>query len=105
MINRVLVAGRVTDSGTKLYYSEQAKPELRLTLMLESEQGYKTFIPVYAYGDRAERMAELLNAGETILVDGALAWKSALKKDGSKVGLVVTAWSVAVLKPSPTAAE
>ncbi len=38
-----------------------------------------------------------MGAGDTVAVEGRLSWKSALKKDGTKLGLCVATFGVDVL--------
>ena len=51
-----------------------------------------------------EHIDEDVNPADYVLIDGTLGWKSALKKDGSKVGLVITAWTIEVLTRAPASA-
>jgi single-stranded DNA-binding protein len=110
-VNHVVLVGHLTDAGPKLGYSERGTPECRLTLML-TEQGkagqtFNVFVPVFIYGDQAEHAASTLDAGDLVSVDGRLSWKSALKKDGTKLGLCVTTFAVDIISkaPTPVAAE
>jgi single-stranded DNA-binding protein len=100
-VNHVVLTGKVADPGPQLTYSTtSAKPECRLTLAVEEEKGEQTFslyVPVFVYGAGAERAAEEIDSGDLIAVDGRLGWKSTLKKDGTKLGLCVTALGVEIL--------
>jgi single-stranded DNA-binding protein len=100
-VNHVSFVGRVTDAGPKLSYSEAGKPECRLTLMVQElgkeGQAFRLFVPVFIYGPGAEVAAADVEGGDLIAIDRRLAFKSTLKKDGSKLGLVVTAWGVEIL--------
>jgi single-stranded DNA-binding protein len=99
-INHVVLTGTVADPGPKLTYSAAAKPETKLTLVVsdgKGEQVFNLFVPVFVYGTNAERVAEDVEAGDLIAVEGRLSWKSTLKKDGSKLGLCVTTFGVDVL--------
>jgi single-stranded DNA-binding protein len=100
-INHVVLTGKCADPGPKLTYNAaSAKPECRLTLVVEEgkgEQVFSLYVPVFAYGAGAERTAEEVDAGDLIAVDGRLSWKSTLKKDGTKLGLCVSTFGVEVL--------
>jgi Single-strand binding protein family len=100
-INHVVLTGKVADPGPKLTYNAASvKPETRLTLIVEEGKGdqvFSLFVPVFLYGLCAERAAEEVDAGDIIAIDGRLSWKSTLKKDGSKLGLCVSCFSVEVL--------
>jgi single-stranded DNA-binding protein len=108
-INHVLLLGTVADPGPKLAYSEQGRPECRLTLKLtepsKAGQEFSLYVPVYVYGTAAEQVAEQIDAGDLVSVDGRLGWKAALKKDGCKIGLVVSCFGVDVVLKAPALAE
>jgi hypothetical protein len=61
-VNHVVLTGKVADPGPKLTYSAtSAKPECRLSLIVEEGKGEQTFslyVPVFVYGAGAERPAE-----------------------------------------------
>jgi single stranded DNA-binding protein len=101
-VNKVIVAGQVTEAGPKLTYSSEGTPQCRLTLVVE-EAGkdghvYKLFLPVEVFSAHGEWAAQHVNAGDTILVDGKLKWKSWMDKKGEKQGrLAVMAWQVSLL--------
>jgi hypothetical protein len=100
-INHAVLTGKCADPGPKLTYNPaSAKPECRLTLIVEEGKGEQTFslyVPVFIYGPGAERAAEEVDAGDIIAVDGHLGWKSTPKKDGSKLGLCVSTFGVEIL--------
>jgi single-stranded DNA-binding protein len=100
-LNHVVLVGTcAAPSPTLTYNAASAKPECKLTLIVSDGKGEQTFnlyVPVFVYGANAERVAEEVEAGDLIAVDGRLAWKSTLKKDGSKLGLCVTTFAVEVL--------
>lgn len=100
-INHIVLTGKCADPGPKLTYNPaSAKPECRLTLIVEDGKGEQTFslyVPVFIYGPGAERAAEEIDAGDVITVDGRLSWKSVPKKDGSKLGLCVSTFGVEIL--------
>jgi single-stranded DNA-binding protein len=99
-INHVVLTGTVADPGPKLTYSPAAKPETRLTLVVsdgKGEQVFHLYVPIFVYGAGAERAASEVDAGDTVAVEGRLSWKSTPKKDGTKLGLCVSAFGVDVL--------
>jgi hypothetical protein len=100
-INHVVLTGKCGDPSPKLtYHAASAKPECRLTLIVEEGKGEQTFslyVPVFIYGAGAERVAAEVDAGDLLAVDGRLGWKSTLKKDGTKLGLCVTTFGVEIL--------
>jgi single-stranded DNA-binding protein len=109
MVAKVVLIGKVTDAGPKLYYSESGKPETRLTVMVEEpgkdNRDFRLFVPCFIYGSGAERVAADVEGDDLICVDGRLGFKSTVKKDGSKLGLVVTAWDVTVLHKAAVPVE
>ena len=66
----------------------------RLCLAEERDgQVYRTFVSVDTYNKAAQTLAEM-QAGDVVLIRGALKWKSG-EKQGQKTGtLVVRGWSV-----------
>jgi hypothetical protein len=99
-LNKVILIGIVSDAGPKLSYSDKAKPECRLTPIVEEgkgEQTFRLFVPVFIYGPGAESAASEVDAGDIIAVDGKLSWKSTQKKESSKLGFVVSAWGVEII--------
>ena len=112
-INHVVLIGTVADPGPKLTYSDAGRPECRLTLMASEpskrgKEDYRLFIPVFVYGTSAESVAESVDAGDMIAVQGKLSWSSKLKHDGTKLGLCVSTGRGADIiskAPTPVAAE
>lgn len=108
-INHIVLTGKCGEPGPKLTYNpSSAKPECRLTLIVEDGKGEQTFslyVPVFIYGPGAERTAEEVDAGDIIAIDGRLSWKSVLKKDGSKLGLCVSTFGVEILVKVEVPAE
>jgi primosomal replication protein N len=84
-VNKVVLTGTVSEAGPKLSYLPSGAPE------------FKTFIPVYVYGSRAETVAETVEPGMAVLIDGKLAYKSMVKAGEKAGGLVVTAWAVELI--------
>jgi single-stranded DNA-binding protein len=100
-LNRVLLVGHVTDTRPKLTYSERGRPECRLTLMLteagKDGQAFTVYAPIYVLGNGAETVAEQVDAGDVVSIDGRLGWRSTLQKNGCKIGLVVTCFGVEII--------
>jgi single-stranded DNA-binding protein len=99
-INSVVLTGTVAEPGPKMTYNSAAKPETKFTLIVsegKGEQVFNLFVPIFVYGAGAERAAAEVDAGDTVAVEGRLSWKSALKKDGTKLGLCVSTFGVDVL--------
>ncbi len=99
-INSVVLTGQVAEPGPKMAYSSSAKPESKFTLVVsegKGEQVFNLFVPIFVYGAGAERTASEVDTGDTVAVEGRLSWKSALKKDGTKLGLCVSTFGVDVL--------
>jgi single-stranded DNA-binding protein len=103
MINKVLLMGTVAD--LRVTWDSDGKPATSFTLRYEQPYGEgktsKLFVPVDVTPKRAEDVAEQIADGETVLVDGALKWKSWVDKAGQRQGkLAVLAWSVTVMTPT-----
>jgi single-stranded DNA-binding protein len=112
-VNKCILAGRIGDYGVKLTYLPSGKPELSFSLVLEKPVGdrtYKTFIPVPVYGTKVEALAEMLEPGDLVLVDGQLAYKMEHHVGGSTTDkrpatLAVTCFAVEVLQHAKTVTE
>jgi single-stranded DNA-binding protein len=108
-INHVVLTGKCAEPGPKLTYNAtSAKPECRLTLIVEDgkgDGGFSLYVPVFVYGSGAEKASEEVDAGDVIAVDGRLSWKSTLKKDGSKLGLCVSTFGVEILVKAEVSVE
>jgi single-stranded DNA-binding protein len=100
-LNHVVLIGKCADAEPKLTYNAaSAKPECKLTLIVEEgkgEQKFLLYVPIFVYGNGSEVAGEEVDAGDLIAIDGRLSWKSALKKNGSKLGLCVSCFGVEVL--------
>lgn len=77
-------------------------------MLARFEQVFKLFVPVVAYGARAESLAETLEPGDLVTVQGKLGWQAppATKADLKPAGkLTVLAWQVeqlaAATAPAP----
>jgi single-stranded DNA-binding protein len=103
MINKVIVAGLVAE--LKVAMDPELKPLTSFTLRYEQPYGQgqvsKLFLPVDVLPSKSEAIAEAINDGDLVLVDGSLKWRSWLDKKGEKQGkLAILAWSVSVLQPA-----
>jgi single-stranded DNA-binding protein len=103
-INRVVLGpGEVSSYGPKIEWTEKAgKPQTSFTLVLHQGE-YKTFIPCVCVGAKAEQLAETLTAGDRIIVEGSLSWRSGKTKDAGR--LQVVCFDVEVVQPAPAMAE
>jgi single-strand DNA-binding protein len=104
-INKVIVMGRVQE-GLKLTYSPEGTPQCSLTVLVEEggKDGstYKLYLPVDVFSTHAEWVAAHVNAGDLVLIDGKLRWKSWLDTQGQKQGkLALMGWQVSLLTPTP----
>jgi single-stranded DNA-binding protein len=112
-LNSVALCGRVTDAGVKLTYLPSGHPEAKLTLVVEGpskdgQQTFRLFVPVMVYGARAEALAETLEPGDLVTVQGKLGWRAppATKANPKPMGkLVVLAWQVERLAPTMSPAQ
>jgi single-stranded DNA-binding protein len=107
-INKVLLVGEVTEAGPKISWNDAGAPCTTFTLQIEEagrdSKSYKLFIPVEVFSTHAEWVAEHLHAGDPVVIDGKLKWRSSLDKQGVKSGkLVVLGWQVSLLGPRPHA--
>ena len=80
-LNSVALCGRLTDAGVKLTYLPSGSPEAAWTLVVEepSKDGqhvFKLFVPIVVYGARAEALAETLEPGDLVTVQGKLGWRA-----------------------------
>jgi single-stranded DNA-binding protein len=87
MINRVILAGHVSQYGPKLNYTEQGKPQCTFTLVL-TKGDFKTFIPVLCVGAKAEDVAEMLEGGDLVLLEGSLSWRKGRTKEAGRLEVV-----------------
>jgi single-stranded DNA-binding protein len=98
MINKVIIMGTVAD--LKVTFDADGKPCCSFTLKYEQAYGEgrtsKLFIPIDVTPSRSEAVGEMLNNGDTALIDGSLKWRSWTdKRTGERQGkLAVLAWQV-----------
>jgi single-strand DNA-binding protein len=98
-LKKVILIGRVGERGPKLTYSEQAVPTCTFTLELDevnpTGKVYTSYLPVVVIGKYAEAVAERLEAGQEVLVDGKLNYKKMTDKSGQVTSkLIVSTWGV-----------
>jgi single-stranded DNA-binding protein len=113
VLNSVALCGRLTEAGIKLTYLPSGQPEAKWRLILEdpgkeARQTFKLFIPVVAYGVRAEEYASSLDAGDLVTLQGRLCWRTppATKHEPKPQGkLPVMAWSVERLSVAMATAQ
>jgi single-stranded DNA-binding protein len=98
-INKVIVSGVIGEP--KIGWLESGKPELQLNLTIEQEGGFKLYVQVFCYGKDAERLAETLEAGDRVLIDGKLSWRSTVKTGVKESRMVVACYGVERLASSP----
>jgi single-stranded DNA-binding protein len=95
-MNAVHLSGAIGQYGVKIAYTEQAKPQTSFTLIVEEpgREGatFKTFVPICIVGPQAEHYAEILEAGDLVMVSGKLQYKSGRTKESGK--LLVTCFAV-----------
>jgi single-stranded DNA-binding protein len=106
-MNAVHLSRRVSDYGPKISWTDQGKPQTAFTLVVEEPgkaAGFKTFFPVLIVGAQAELVAETLEAGSLVLINGKLAYRAGKIKGSGK--LIVTAFGVEIISPvsAPTTA-
>jgi single-stranded DNA-binding protein len=100
-MNRCILSGHISDYGPKLSYTESAKPQTTFTLIVSEGQD-RTFIPVLVVGPKAEDLAESLEPGDVVELEGKLQYKAGKSKDAGK--LVVVAFD-AVKIEAPVSSE
>jgi single-stranded DNA-binding protein len=79
-VNRAIVSGTVGEYGVMLSYTEQAKPRLSfsLTVVENGRHGatFRTFVPCVVVGPQAEALAETLEPGDVVLLEGKLTYRA-----------------------------
>jgi single-stranded DNA-binding protein len=96
-VNRVLLTGTIAEP--RIGWLSSGKPELQLNLTVEQDGGFKLYVQVFCYGQHAERLAETLEAGMRVLIDGKLSWRSTTKAGVKEGKMVVSCYGVEVLTP------
>jgi len=86
-VNKAMIGGTISDYGVRLSYTPASKPQLSFSVDI-IEGDYHVYVPCQIVGHNAEPLAETLEAGMYVVVDGKLSWK----KDQQK--LQVTAFGV-----------
>jgi primosomal replication protein N len=101
-MNRVILSGVIGQYGVKIEWAPAGKPQTSFTLVCEEEgkvsTTFRTFIPVLIVGAQAEALAESLEPGDHVLLEGKLMFKSGKTKESGK--LMVLAFGVEVLAPA-----
>jgi single-stranded DNA-binding protein len=97
--NKVILIGRVGERGPKLTYDERATPPCSFTLEVDevSPTGkvFMSYIPVEIIGKYTAAVAERLEAGQEVLVDGQLKYKKVTSQGGQTTSkLIVSTWTV-----------
>jgi single-stranded DNA-binding protein len=62
---------------------------------------FKTFLPVQVYGAQAEALAETLQPGDVVLLDGKLACRAGKTKDSGKLVVVCSAVEILIQATTP----
>jgi hypothetical protein len=100
-LNMVVVDGIA--SHVALRYDEQAKPELRFTLV-QQEKEWPLYLPCFSPGAAGERLASEIDDGSHIVVtSGKLAYKKRSTQKGEVSRLEILVWSVDRLSGSAPA--
>jgi single-stranded DNA-binding protein len=86
-VNKAIISGEVSSYGLKISWTESGKPQTSLTLVLD-KAGYKTFIPCLVVGTKAPEVAETINGGDYLIIEGSLSWKAGRSKDAGKLQVV-----------------
>jgi single-stranded DNA-binding protein len=86
-VNKAIISGEVSSYGPRIQWTEGGKPQTSLTLVLD-KAGYKTFIPCLVVGNKAEEVAETINGGDYLIIEGSLSWKAGRSKDAGKLQVV-----------------
>jgi single-stranded DNA-binding protein len=78
-MNRVFLLGTVSQYGPKITWTDTGKPHTTFTLVCEEARKdgatFKTFIPILIVSPQAELLAESLEPGEPVLLEGRLAYQ------------------------------
>ena len=86
-MNKAIISGEVSSYGPRIQWTEAGKPQTSLTLVLD-KAGYKTFIPCLVVGTKAEEVAETINGGDYLIIEGSLSWKAGRSKEAGKLQVV-----------------
>jgi single-stranded DNA-binding protein len=93
-INRTILSGTIGHYGVKITYRDTGKPHTSFTLVCEElgrgedKPAFKTFIPVLIVRPQAEACAETFEPGDTVLLEGKVAYKAGKTKDSGKLQVV-----------------
>ena len=111
MINRVVIAGRLT-RDPELKNTQTGTPVVTFTVAVDNRtknpDGTRSasFIPVVVFSQAAETVSKFARKGMLVGVDGRLQQRSYDRKDGSKASVIeVIADSVQFLEPKQNNSE
>jgi single-stranded DNA-binding protein len=96
-LNTVVLTGTINRVG--LGWLSSGKPELRLGLTIAQEGGFQLYVQVFCYGQQCERLAETLEVGMWVMLDGKLSWRSTTKDGVKESKMIVTTFGVEILTP------
>jgi single-stranded DNA-binding protein len=90
-LNSVTLAGKV-GKALGLIYRQDGRPLLKFVVITEEENAalgktFTTAIPCELGGEPAERLAEDLYAGDTVVVTGKLAYRTGTGHGGGSLGV------------------
>jgi primosomal replication protein N len=98
-LNRVILSGTIGQYGVKIEWTAAGKPQMSFTLVCEEEgkvsATFRTFIPMLVVGAQAEALADTLEPGDHVRLEGKLMFQSGKTKESGK--LMVLACAVEVL--------
>jgi single-stranded DNA-binding protein len=86
-VNKAIISGEVRSYGPRIQWTQAGKAQTSLTLVLE-KAGYHTYIPCLIVGNKAEEVAETINGGDYLIVEGSLSWKAGRTKEAGKLQVV-----------------
>ena len=104
MINKVILEGRLAKDPKLIFLpSGRAVAEIRIanTKSYRREEGWKektNFIDIKAYGKVAEAIAERLNKGDRVIVEGEIVQETWEKEGKKRSRLRIVAENFRVLK-------
>ena len=104
-INKVFLAGQVGDHGVRTtFLPDSGAMVVRFSLAIAetggSGQTFTTYVSLECTGKAAESAADL-HAGDTVLVEGKLKYRTVEKSGSKEYRLGVYAWSVHTLQQAP----
>jgi single-stranded DNA-binding protein len=102
-LNAITLAGKIPQAPG-LVYRKDGVPVLKFVVRIEDrndklEQIFTTVVPCEFIGERAEQIGAELQAGETVLVSGRLAYRGTAGQNGGTLGV----WCHTVQRLRPVA--